>query len=327
MKTFSLLLLFLGLSSPIWAQVPYAPAAGILGTSAMHKDSSAFVGWAHKCQIQRGWKDIAHKNLGKTTVGDSSNAFGKAGNAVVSLGDSGVAILQFEGSIYNGNGPDFAIFENGFTNNDGGDFLELAFVEVSSDGIHYYRFPAHSLSDTTHAVGSFGSVEPTKINNLAGKYLANYGTPFDLSDLQGINGLNIQKITHIKIVDVVGSLNHNYASRDTANRKINDPYPTAFPSGGFDLDAVGVVHLNPTGLSSNKRIKTVVLYPNPTDLLLHIPAKWQGAELKIYNPMGKEVKFISKVENILLMEELPSGFYFIHLQKDDLVGVTKVFRR
>jgi hypothetical protein len=34
--------------------------------------------------------------------------------SIVSLGDSGIAIATFAHPIYNGSGPDFAVFENGF---------------------------------------------------------------------------------------------------------------------------------------------------------------------------------------------------------------------
>ena len=39
-----------------FAQGPYAPAAGISGTTAMHKDSSVFVAWADHCSINRGYQ-------------------------------------------------------------------------------------------------------------------------------------------------------------------------------------------------------------------------------------------------------------------------------
>jgi hypothetical protein len=35
---------------------------------------------------------------------------------------------------------------------------------------------------------------------------------------------------------------NNYASCDSQGHQINDPWPTPFPTGGFDLDAVGVIH-------------------------------------------------------------------------------------
>lgn len=308
-----------------FAQGPYAPAAGISGTSAMHKDSAAFVAWANQCSIERGFQDIAHPNLGLATVGDSSSAIGPPNlNGVVSLGDGGEAILSFPGVMFDGPGNDFAIFENGFSNVNGGDFLELAFVEVSSDGVSFFRFPAHSLTDTTQAVGSFGSIDPTQINNLAGKYLVNYGTPFDLNELSGINGLDLQHITHIKIIDVVGSLNQNYATKDTADRPINDPYPTAFPQSGFDLNAVGIAHIKSVGLRETIKHTKLNVYPNPVRDQLFIDKQLIGAQWKIHKLSGELVKKGSILQNQIDCSSLKSGVYMLQLIHENKCYQTKL---
>jgi len=171
---FYLLLLF---TIPVISQ--YAPGAGIQGTTAIHKDSSVFVNWAKNCSVIVGQEDISNPQSNLASAGDSSMAIGSPGNGIVSLGDGGEAILTFERFIQNGPDWDFAIFENSFSNT----FLELGFVEVSSNGTDYFRFPATSLTQDTIQIDAFGSVNPTDINNLAGKYRANYGTPFDLEDL------------------------------------------------------------------------------------------------------------------------------------------------
>ncbi len=163
---------------PFIVKAQFAPAAGQIGTSAIKKDSSIIINWAIACKVTRGWQDISNQGLGKTTVGDSSKAIGIAdGLNVVSLGDAGYAVLTFQSPIKNGIGNDFCVFENSF---DPG-FLELAFVEVSSDGINFTRFPATSNQQNAIQISPFATnCDPTKINNLAGKYIANYGTPFDL---------------------------------------------------------------------------------------------------------------------------------------------------
>jgi hypothetical protein len=46
----------------------------------------------------------------------------------------------------------------------------------------------------------------------------------------------------VRIRDVVGSIKPEYATLDSKGNPINDPWPTTFPTGGFDLDAVGVIH-------------------------------------------------------------------------------------
>ncbi|MES2681135.1 MAG: T9SS type A sorting domain-containing protein [Bacteroidota bacterium] len=240
---------------------PYATPAGQVGTSAMHKDSSAFVNWANACMVTRGFQDISNTSLGLASVGDSSMATAKAlTNGVVSLGDGGAATCTFKNTIKNGPGFDFAVFENGFIDS----FLELAFVEVSSDGVNFTRFAAHSLSDTVNQFGNAAMMDATKINNLAGKYKAAYGTPFDLQELAGSFNLNINAISHVRVIDVVGSLMKAYATYDSFGNKINDPWPTAFPSGGFDLDAIGVIHENSSvGMAENATNDVVMVYPNP----------------------------------------------------------------
>ena len=234
---FRLILVLFILSRIVIAQ--FHPSAGLPGSSAIHKDSAVFVNWADRCSLIRGFKNIAVADSGYASVGDSTFATGAAGsNGVVSLGDGGVATLQFPFPVVNGPGYDFAVFENSFSD----DYLELAFVEVSSDGINFFRFPATTLVQDSLQCGAFGLTDATKVNNLAGKYRVNYGTPFDLQELTGVPGLNTNAVTHVRIVDVVGSLDSIYATYDQNGKKINDPWPTSFPSSGFDLDAVGVIN-------------------------------------------------------------------------------------
>ena len=243
------------ISMNVFAQGPYAPVAGSIGTTAMHKDSSAFTDWASACTIERGWKNITDTTLGKTSTGDIYSATEKSGvNGVVSLGDGGSAILTFSSPIINGNGPDFAVFENAFNNT----FLELAHVEVSSDGINYFRFESFSLSQINTQIIS--DVNATGIQNLAGKYRAQFGTPFDLEEMIGNTNLDVNNITHVKIIDVVGSINEQYGSFDSQGNIINDPFPTPFETGGFDLDAIGVIH---SFVGIKESPNTFKIFPNP----------------------------------------------------------------
>lgn len=243
------------LSMNVFAQGPYAPVADSIGTTAIHKDSSAFIDWASACIVERGWKNITDTTLGKTSTGDIYSATEKSGiNGVVSLGDGGSAILTFSSPIINGNGPDFAVFENAFNNT----FLELAHVEVSSDGFNYFRFESSSLSQINSQI--MNEVNATNIRNLAGKYRAQYGTPFDLEEMVGITNLNVNSITHVKIIDAIGSINQSYASYDSQGNMINDPFPTPFETGGFDLDAIGVIH---SFVGIEESLNTFKVFPNP----------------------------------------------------------------
>lgn len=289
----------------------YAPPVGQNGSTAIYKDSSVFVAWANQCAVTRGFQDISTPSLGLASAGNASLAIGKAdGAAAVSLGDGGVAICQFFNPITNGSGFDFAIFENGFNN----DFLELAFVEVSSDGVNYFRFASHSLSDTLNQCGTFGNTDATKINNLAGKYRGGYGTPFDLQELAGKAGLNINSITHVKIIDVVGSLNKSYASYDSFGNKINDPWPTPFPQGGFDLDAIGVIHQSAiNGINENKNEISFSIYPNPIQqgetVFLNLDLSFEKMELFDVNGRLMDVT----KENYIQTHHLSKGIYYLNV--------------
>ncbi len=298
------ILLFVSLSYIVNAQ--FAPGVGLDGSQALYKDSVVFKFWASACSAKIGWLNIADKNLGKPTVGDIQSVLGKAGtNGVLSIGDAGEAIVTFDYPISNGEGPDFAVFENGFNNS----FLELAFVEVSSDGIHFVRFPATSLSDTSVQLDNNAAMDATKLNNLAGKYKANYGTPFDLEELKDSVGLNLKAITHIKILDVVGSINPMFGSRDAKNNLINDPYPTPYPSAGFDLDAVGVIHSEALGLEEGTI--PVSIFPNPSTGIFKINTPGEN-RVEVYSVKGENVfqhNFLNTTQ--VDLTAFPKGMYFV----------------
>ncbi len=230
-------------------------SSGQNGTGPIHKDSSVFAGWAAGCRTSRGYLNIADTNLTCTEGGITSNraffgydslATGKpSGNMdCVSLGDGGQAILEFHRPLSDGEGPDFAVFENGFhaAGSENLYYLELAFVEVSSDGIHFVRFPSISDNQDTLQVGSFTPMDPENFHNLAGKYPRGYGTPFDLQDLRDSSGIDIHNIRQVRVIDVVGSIDSSFCSFDSRGTIINDPWPTPYWNGGFDLNAIGVIH-------------------------------------------------------------------------------------
>ncbi len=314
------ILLFLILY-PFVTQAQFPGPANTVGSTAMYKDSSAFINWANTCVVNRGLQDIAFPNNGFASVGNDTNGTKKAGvNAVVSLGDGGSAILTFPLPISNGVGFDFAVFENAFDEK----FLELAFVEVSSDGLNFFRFPATSNTSTLTQIGPFDNVgDASLLNNLAGKYSVNYGTPFDLEDLQGTIGLNLQAITHVKIIDAVGCIAPPYATYDKTNKPINDPYPTAFISGGFDLDAVGVIHQLAVGITENNSLENAVqIYPNPaSDFISVYSANIGIKELSITNLNGK-VMVKSELAHLSL-SAIDAGFYFLKIISSTGESITK----
>ena len=309
---------FLLLSNAAGAQ--YAPPAGYPGTTAIHKDSANWVCWANASQVQLGFQDISNSTSPYANTGTTADALGPAGEGgIISLGDGGNIVLTFPYPIRDGAGPDFAVFENGFNNS----FLELAFVEVSSDGLNFVRFPAFSETDTMMQVNSFGSVDATKIHNLAGKYRANYGTPFDLADLADSSNLDIQQVTHLRLVDVVGSIDPAYAGRDSRGYKVNDPWPTPFDSGGFDLDAVGV--LNASNLLSSKKVPTssgLRAFPNPASkgqdqIRIEFTNNQSLFPIQVYNLQG-QLYFSQEIYSgqSISTKNWPSGIYLLQLDRD-----------
>ncbi len=289
------------------AQFP--PPAGQPGSTAIFKDSSIFLGWATGCTVHRGYIEISDTSIvylgdNKANFGADTSALGKANDSPVSLGDGGVAVVTFDKPVTNGPGYDFAVFENGLNDS----FLELAFVEVSSDGVNFFRFPSVSNTQTTHQVPPFGITDATKIDNLAGKYRVQFGTPFDLETLSGIPGLDINRITHIKIIDVVGCIQPAYATYDSKGNIVNDPWPTPFNTCGFDLDAVGVIHF-----AYSTEDQSVFLYPNPVkDHVTINILSGSGFDLEIHDVSGKTVWEKEKIPNnsTLDLGSLPAGIYF-----------------
>ena len=302
------LFFLLGLSISTWAQ--FAPAAGLPGSTAVPAESPFFTHWASSCTVDRGPVDIAQPDLGLATVGMPEFALGPATETeVVSLGDGGQATLEFDPAIVDHPGADFAVFENAFI----ATFLELAFVEVSSDGEYFQRFPAISLTPTDQQVDAFGAVEATQIDQLAGKYEQGYGVPFDLATLPPDPMVDRQNIRFVRIIDVVGSISPEFGSLDSEGNLINEPYPTPFGSGGFDLNAVGV--LAPNTLSIQELSKAAYLvYPNPvpksfTELF------WEQAftgPVRLMNQIGQIVYQSACREcKKITLPELPSGIYWL----------------
>ena len=190
-----------------------------------------------------------------------ANGLGAADGQTVSLGDldaaqigAGVPVgritLSFVTPIFNGPGADLAVFENAsafFTAPV--IFGELAFVEVSSNGVDFARFPAVSLNTEADLDAPFGrdfsGINTTNIHNLAGVHPTRSGTPFDLAELTSaaavVSGaVSLSSIRFVRLVDIPG----NGAFTDSLGNPVLDPW-LSVESGGFDLDAVGGINVVP----------------------------------------------------------------------------------
>ena len=199
--------------------------------------------WATEVdELIRGPQDIANPGGATASDGSGANVLGPATGDptnTVSLGDGGSITVYLESGIGNAPADDFAVYENGFFDLNGL-FAELAYVEVSSNGVDFARFDADALNP--FPVATFDTLDPTDYHGLAGRHEAGLGTGFDLEDLSAdplvLAGLlNLYNVQYVRIVDVVG----DGSTQDGGGNPIYDPYATAFSAGGFDLEAVGVL--------------------------------------------------------------------------------------
>jgi hypothetical protein len=235
--------------------------------------------------IFRGWADSAPEELYVPTLQymqpwwhDPTKATGQSmsdtdGVYTVSLGDlyqdeidagvsPGQITLSFTETIRDQNGYDFVVFENGFYYMGDEYYCEFGYVEVSSNGTDFVRFPSVDLTDPLDPNQYNCFLDITQVYNLAGKHPNNYGqftgTPFDLSEITNepnvVAGLvDLNNISYVRIVDIPGSGNYFDNARKLidpctwpnwdyydVNHPIYDAWLT-YGSGGFDLEGIGVL--------------------------------------------------------------------------------------
>ncbi len=282
----------------------FDPAGGELGSKSVHKNSESIYKWASSATVTRGPMQIDSPLLGMASVGEDINAVGPMDGMIVSLGDGGIAEIVFDEPILNGEGYDFAIFENGFKVGLSY-YLELAHVEVSLDGINYTRFPSETVIDTSFQINNFSYLNPEEIYNLAGKHQAPYGTLFDLEEI------GLSEIKYMRIIDVIGNID-SLGSRDSKGRLINDPWPSPFESSGFDLDAVAAVN-GQLLATEDLAQQSINVYPSLAspfqDIKVDAPA---GAEIQIVNTHGA-VLFVAS-DNIFTVDN--AGVYIVRVVSD-----------
>ncbi len=212
----------------------YAPAPPDVATTAIAHDDTRIVAWARSVEVYEPGPDLSAAWM------MTNKALGPAGTStldVVSLGNGGRITLTFDAPITDGAGWDFAVFENSFANDL---FLELAFVEVSSDGTHFVRFDSAFRGPATPCASCSGTAK--EIGGLAGSYRVGFGTPFDLAALRNSpavrdGSVDLTVIRNVRVVDIVG----DGTTQDSFGRPIIDPIGGG-PSAGFDLDAIGVLN-------------------------------------------------------------------------------------
>jgi len=243
-------------TNPWDAAIPgYVGSLGNGLTNAPNTVNPVFAGWASSVRQYAPAPGVAAQWT------NASLALGHAtGNNfdIVSLGDldqtqidggtpAGQVILAFDIRISDGEGPDLAVFENGFVSGGPNDLLgELGYVEVSSDGTNFARFPAASW--TTNFVATYDPIDGRNVYNLCGKHVNAYGfswgTPFDLADLAchplvTVGTLCLTNVQYVRVVDIPG--NGDFVDGCVPSNPVYDPWVTS-GSGGVDLEAIGVIN-------------------------------------------------------------------------------------
>ena len=218
--------------------------------AAIPSNSPLFTEWADQIDASRTF----FAPRGSTTISPTGfNSLGDLDATQIAAGNQvGYLTVTFPKGVRNAAGADFAIFENGFAyGSPNGLFAELAYVEVSSNGVDFARFPSVSTNVTpVTGSGAFAGFDMSNVYNLAGKHAGGFGTPFNLDDLLTdplvIGGsVNLASIQYVKLVDIPG----NGSYLDSQGHPILDNWMTT-GSGGFDFrlpvgQGVGVINAVP----------------------------------------------------------------------------------
>jgi hypothetical protein len=155
----------------------------------------------------------------EVVLGPPHGAGASAGSLdVLSLGKGGVIVLELGQAVLDGPGADLLVFENPFLG-----FQETGVVAVSEDALTWHDFPCAAALDGGTA-GCAG-LQPVYANPDTGvastEPAVAGGDAFDLALL------GVARARFVRVTDP--GANRSYAP----------------PGGGFDLDAVAVVHGGP----------------------------------------------------------------------------------
>ncbi len=188
--------------------------------------------------------------------GPTGQGFNSGSLDILTLGQGGSVTLGFSSPIRDGRGVDFTVFENGFEFPTQWVFSEVAYVEVSTNGVDFVRFPSRFQGPNTPLslfqtlpMGSYAGLAgslPVVANVMTGfvdplNPVYSGGDAFDLEDLAAepavLAGLvDLQNVNFVRLVDVVAGLD-----LDSAGAIIHDSH-NGSGSDSADFDAVGVIN-------------------------------------------------------------------------------------
>ncbi|MGA0867582.1 MAG: hypothetical protein ACO3UM_01490 [Planctomycetota bacterium] len=232
-----------------------ALAAAVMGASPLR----AQVGFADRV--------VASDTMGQAGGGifAPANALGRPDGRVHTLGIGGFLTLGFDVPIVDGPGADLVVVENAFRSFAAPwmTFAEVCFVEVSTDGMHFARFPAQYTGPQVDP-GAFAFVHTGDYAGLGGVAAADVaaepanlasfgGDGFDLADLiahpEVVAGrVDLQDVREVRLVDV-----RTGVDADAAGRPIRDA-----GAGAADVDGVVALHRQGTVAAGSPRVALVI---------------------------------------------------------------------
>jgi hypothetical protein len=181
----------------------------------------------------------------------------QGGTDIYQLGIGGVVVIELASAATDGFGTDLIVYENPFLvfgGDQGESWIEAAFVDVSSDGLTWVRFPT-SYAGEQGPFSPFIGVPLTWYSGFAGvshasawpvfgadpfDVVAGGGDAFDLADLADdpqvqLGFVNLQNIRFVRITDVQAGV-----ATDTEGNLIWDCGDPNFATA--DIDAVCAVN-------------------------------------------------------------------------------------
>jgi hypothetical protein len=215
--------------------------------SAQSKFATHVVAYAPGTSVSPSFADPTRALGGPQGLGPGSGSLD-----IVTLGVGGALTLGFDVTITDGPGADFTVYENGFMFG-GGCFAEVAFVEVSTDGVRFARFPVHYAGPVgplpafgTSPLGTYAGLTggapglANVVTNTISPFdcVVSGGEAFDLAALANdplvvAGAVDLAAIHFVRIVDCVAG-----ASPDANGALIWDH---GGATGSADIDAVAVI--------------------------------------------------------------------------------------
>jgi len=188
--------------------------------------AAAALGFSDPNDFAVAVKNFSPGPFGATTADSALGGPEGAGNgggsfSVATLGVGGTLTLQFGNRCFDGIGADLLVCENPFLVSTGGSFAETMFVEVSSNGTDFARFPNRYLGPNNQLPPIQGAplawyrglagVRPVVANVVTGHDPLDVvhagGDAFDLGDLAGdqlvqSGVVDTSAILYVRLVDV-----------------------------------------------------------------------------------------------------------------------------